>query len=406
MKKLAVYLSSDPDQRRLVGKLAESGRKIYFEYHPEFLNDPLWLSPFKLPPEPGLHEHRDRSFGPLFGLFDDSLPDGWGLLLMDRYFRKKGIQPETLSPLDRLAYMGTRTMGALTYHPPSETDDGQEASVNLHRLAQAACGVLEGTAAELLPTLRIAGGSPGGARPKAVIGVKGDRIISGADILPEGYTGWIVKFPSKRNSTAEGRIEYAYSLMARSAGLNVPPARLFTTPEDDAFFGVERFDRCQNRRLHMHTFGNLIHSNFRIPGCDYEQLMKTTRVLTKNQPDVISAFRLMVFNILAHNRDDHVKNFAFLLNADNEWRLAPAYDLTFTHGSGGEHTMTVAGEGRAPGRVHILRIAGQAGLSKNQADEIMDEVASAISKWPHFADEAGLSKTAAKRIGSSLTGTA
>lgn len=406
MKKLAVHLSTDPEQRRLVGELAESGRKIYFEYNPEFLNDPLWLSPFKLPPEPGLHEHCDRSFGPLLGLFDDSLPDGWGLLLMDRYFRKKGIPPETLSPLDRLAYMGTRTMGALTYHPPTQTDDSQDAALDLHNLAQEAYGVLEGAATELLPTLRIAGGSPGGARPKIVIGLKGDRMISGADTLPDGYTGWIVKFPAKQASIDDGRIEYAYSLMARAAGLNMPPACLFTTTEDDAFFGVQRFDRIRNRRLHMQTFGNLIHSNFRIPGCDYEQLMKITRVLTKNQMDVESAFRLMVFNLFAHNRDDHVKNVAFLLDESNEWRLAPAYDLTFAHGPGGEHTMTIAGEGRAPGRAHILRVAGGAGISKNQADEIIDEVASAVSKWQRFAAEAGVSKATTMRIGSTLPGTA
>lgn len=403
MKKLTVCLSCDPAHHRPVGELAEANRKIYFEYDPQFLNDPLWLSPFKLPPEAGLHEHRDRSFGPLFGLFDDSLPDGWGLLLMDRTFRKNGIPPETLSPLDRLAYMGTRTMGALTYHPPAQSDDKLNSPINLHTLAREAHDVMEGTAADVLPALRIAGGSPGGARPKAVVGVKDDHILSGADTLPAGYTGWIVKFPAKRESTDDGRIEYAYSLMARAAGLNLPPTRLFTTSEGDCFFGAKRFDRDGNRRLHMHTFGNLIHSNFRIPGCDYEQLMKTTRVLTKNQTDVASAFRLMVFNILAHNRDDHVKNVAFLLGPDNEWRLAPAYDLTFTVGPGGEHTMTVAGEGREPKRAHIERIAEQAGLSKRRATEVIDQVKAAVCGWQSFADEAGLPKTASRRIGTALS---
>lgn len=406
MKKLAVHLSTNPDQRRLVGELAESGRKIYFEYDPEFLNAPLWLSPFKLPPEPGLHEHRDLTFGPLFGLFDDSLPDGWGLLLMDRYFRKQGIPPETLSPLDRLAYMGTRTMGALTYHPSAQTDDKQDAALDLHKLAGDAYRVLEGTATEILPQLRIAGGSPGGARPKVLIGLKDDSMISGADTLPDGYTSWIVKFPSKQDDIEDGRIEYAYSNMAKAAGLQIPATRLFTTTEDEAFFGAERFDRQENRRLHVQTFGNLIHSNFRIPGCDYEQLIKITRVLTKNQTDVNAAFRLMVFNILAHNRDDHVKNFSFMLNERNEWRLAPAYDLTFTHGPGGEHTMTVAGEGRAPGRAHIFHVAEGAGISKKQALEIIDEVASALSEWERFAKEAGLSKKTAMRIGSNQRGAA
>jgi serine/threonine-protein kinase HipA len=403
MKKLGVYLAAAPEGNRRIGELAEANRKIYFEYDPEFLQNPLWLSPFKLPPEPGLHEHRDLSFGPLFGLFDDSLPDGWGLLLMNRHFRQQGLLPETVSPLDRLAYMGTRTMGALTYHP-AEPDDGRDTALDLHNLAQEAYRVLEGTAAEVLPQLMRAGGSPGGARPKVLIGLKGNQVISGADTLPVGYNGWIVKFPSRQDAVEDGRVEYAYSSMARAAGLQMPDTRLFTTAAGDAFFGVQRFDRDHNRRFHVHTFGNLIHSNFRIPGCDYEQLLRTTRVLTRNQTDVDAAFRLMVFNILAHNRDDHVKNFAFLLNERGEWRLTPAYDLTFTHGPGGEHTLTVAGEGRAPDRAHIMRVADGAGISRKRAGEIMDQVASSISKWLRVADEAGVRSHTAKTIGKSLPG--
>ena len=402
MKKLGVYLSSTPEERRLIGELAEANRKIYFEYDPAFLKDPLWLSPFKLPAEPGLHEHRDLTFGPLFGLFDDSLPDGWGLLLMDRHFRKAGIPPETVSPLDRLAYMGTRTMGALTYHPPSQNDYGVDAAFDLHNLAREAYRVLEGSPGDILPQLMQAGGSPGGARPKVLIGLKGNHVISGADTLPDGYTGWIVKFPSRQDAIHDGRVEYAYSNMARAAGLEMPATRLFTTTEGDAFFGVERFDRRENRRFHVHTFGNLIHSNFRVPGCDYEQLLKTTRVLTKNQADVSAALRLMIFNVLAHNRDDHVKNFAFMLNDHNEWKLTPAYDLTFAHGPGGEHTMTIAGEGRSPDRSHLLRVAARAGISEKDAGRIIDEVAEAISKWKRFAEEAGLPNGPASEISTTL----
>ena len=402
MKKLDVYFTSAPEENRRIGELAEADRKIYFEYDSEFLKNPLWLSPFKLPPEPGLHEHSDRSFGPLFGLFDDSLPDGWGLLLMDRYFRQQGIPPETVSPLDRLAYMGTRAMGALTYHPPAQTDNQWDAALDLHSLAQEAYRVLEGNVADVLPQLMRAGGSPGGARPKVLIGLKDNSMISGTDVLPDGYTGWMVKFPAKQDAIDDGRIEYAYSNMAKAAGLQMPVTRLFTTPAGDAFFGAERFDRKQNQRLHVQTFGNLIHSNFRIPGCDYEQLLKITRVLTKNQTDVDAAFRLMVFNILAHNRDDHVKNFSFMLNERNEWRLTPAYDLTFSHGPGGEHTMTVAGEGRAPDRPHIMRVAEGAGITKNRANEIIGEVSSALSDWLRFADEAGVRNDTANNIQESL----
>lgn len=400
MKKLDVILKSVSGSApaRLVGTLAESERRIYFEYDAEFLEAPLWLSPFKLPPTPGLHEHRDLAFGPLFGLFDDSLPDGWGLLLMDRYFRRQGMAIEAVSPLDRLAYLGTRTMGALTYHPPVDVDRVDVSLLDLHDMAREACLVLNGKVENVLPQLLLAGGSPGGARPKVLVGVNGESMVSGEDKLPEGYTGWIVKFPAREDASDDGRIEYAYSEMARAAGVEMPATRLFVTPQGDAFFGVERFDRNGNERRHVHTFGNMIHANFRVPGCDYEMLMRVTRILTKNAADVAAAFRLMVFNILAHNRDDHVKNFAFALLPDDDWQLAPAYDLTFANGPGGEHTMTVAGEGRRPGLAHILRIAEGAGIEKKQAKAVVDEVASAVANWSRFADAAGIASRNASRI--------
>jgi len=404
MKKLNVYLSgytrpgSSDDRGLLVGTLAESEHRVYFEYAAGFLEDPLWLSPFKLPPEPGLHEHRDLAFGPLFGLFDDSLPDGWGLLLMDRHFRRQRVAFDTLSPLDRLAYLGTHTMGALTYHPPSEPDVQDRSILDLHEMAREAYMVLEGKGDDVLPQLLRAGGSPGGARPKVLVGVCGDHMVSGEGQFPEGHRGWIVKFPAREDALEDGRIEYAYSEMARAAGIDMPKTRLFETSQGDAFFGVERFDRDGNARCHVHTFGNLIHANFRVPGCDYEMLLRVTRVLTKRQADVVAAYRLMVFNILAHNRDDHVKNFAFLLPPDGEWRLSPAYDLTFAAGPGGEHTMTVAGEGRKPGVPHILHVAEGAGISKKQAEGVVDEVKAAVADWPRFSAAAGVSRRAATRI--------
>ena len=248
MKKLDVYLTSAPDRKLRVGELAEADRNIYFEYDAAFLQDALWLSPFKLPPEPGLHQHRDLSFGPLFGLFDDSLPDGWGLLLMDRHFRKQGIPPEAVSPLDRLAYMGARTMGALTYHPSTQLKGSENGLLDLHDMAWEAYRVLQGSATDVLPQLMEAGGSPGGARPKVLVGLHDDQMISGANTLPRDYTGWIVKFHSGQDAIDDGRVEYAYSNMARSAGLEMPETRLFTTSKGDAFFGVARFDRKQNRR--------------------------------------------------------------------------------------------------------------------------------------------------------------
>ena len=160
MKKLDVHLSTNEEQGVLVGQLAEKDHRVYFEYDPQFLQSSLWLSPFKLPLEPGLIEHRDRSFGPLFGLFDDSLPDGWGMLLMNRHFTRQGLAVQRLSPLDRLAHLGHRTMGALTYHPPSREDANLAPMLDLPLLASQAYEVLSGKTAEVLPALERAGGGP------------------------------------------------------------------------------------------------------------------------------------------------------------------------------------------------------------------------------------------------------
>jgi serine/threonine-protein kinase HipA len=396
MKRLEVRLSHEPGDERVVGQLAEigpraAGGQVVFEYDAAFLRDPLWLSPFKLPPQPGLVEHRDRAFGPIFGLFDDSLPDGWGLLLMDRYFEQRGSALAEVSVLDRLAYLGTRTMGALTYHPPSAAADRSERPIDLHAMARASQEVIEGTAGEVLPQLLRAGGSPGGARPKVLVGVRGDSILSGEDDLPPGYEAWIVKFHSRQDSPDSGPGELAYSLMARDAGLAMPPTRLFETAQGERFFGAERFDRRGNHRYHVHTFGNLIHSNFRIPSCDYRQLLEVTRILTRNHQDVLECYRRMVFNVLTHNRDDHVKNFAFRMTEEGLWELAPAYDLVFSPGPGGEHTMTIAGEGRAPTRRHLLQLAAPAGITDREAESILDDVAAASARWRSHAREAEVS---------------
>ncbi len=407
MRKLEVRLVRQPGVERTVGWLAEAGprparRQIFFEYDPAFLRDPLWLSPFKLPPQPGLIEHRDHSFGPIFGLFDDSLPDGWGLLLMDRAFTQQGMPLAEVSVLDRLAWLGTRTMGALTYHPPDDPGDLTARKLDLHAMARAARDVVQGPAKAVLPQLLRAGGSPGGARPKVLVGVAGEDILSGEDDLPEGYSHWIVKFPAPEDGPEVGAAELAYSLMAREAGLRLPATRLFEAARGERFFAAERFDRAGNHRFHVHTFGNLIHANFRIPSCDYRQLLEVTRVLTRNRLEVLEAFRRAAFNVLAHNRDDHVKNFAFRMTPDGGWELAPAYDLVFAPGPAGEHTMTVAGEGRAPTRRHLLQLAGPAGIAEEEADEILDTVATAVSHWREHARHAGVGANAARTIEKAL----
>ncbi|MEK7270137.1 MAG: type II toxin-antitoxin system HipA family toxin, partial [Planctomycetota bacterium] len=337
MKKLHVRFVRGPSDSLAVGTLAWERGRVYFEYDPGFLATDLNLSPFRLPFQGGLFEHADLAFGPLPGIFEDSLPDGWGLLLMDRHFRTRGLDPAAIGPLERLSWLGTRTMGALTYHPPTERDAAEPGVFDLHDLARQSQSILSGAAVEVLPQLLRAGGSPGGARPKVLVGFHPGtgNILSGADDLPEGFEHWIVKFPARSDDPEAGAVEYAYALMAAEACVDTPKTRLFETRQKDRFFGARRFDRDGNRRFHVHTFGNLIQANFRIPSNDYADLLKATSVLTRNHEDMVRVFRRMVFNVASHNRDDHVKNFAFLLDdKTGEWRLSPAYDLTYAAGPG------------------------------------------------------------------------
>jgi serine/threonine-protein kinase HipA len=401
VKKLEVRIPRNPEASLRVGTLAQDRGRVFFEYAPEFLETGWNLSPICLPFAHGLFEHTDRDFGPLPGLFDDSLPDGWGLLLMDRHLRSRGLDPAGVGPLDRLSWLGTQTMGALTYHPPSEREEVDSSVFDLHELSRQSQALLSGTARDVLPQLLRAGGSPGGARPKVLVGFhpRTGQIISGEDDLPHGFQHWLVKFISKTDFRDAGAIEYAYSLMATAAGIDMPPTRLFETSEGDLFFGTRRFDRSENRRIHVHTFGNLIQANFRIPSVDYADLQKTVWVLTQEHGDLARVFRRMVFNVKTHNRDDHAKNFAFvLLEASGRWTLGPAYDLMYAPGPGGEHSMSLAGEGRNPDRPHLLRLAAEAGLSDREAVTIIEEVEGSAARWKTFASEAGVSRGSARKV--------
>lgn len=392
------------DRRQAVGTLAEDGRRVYFEYAAPFLSAPLPISPFKLPARPGLIEHADRPFSPLFGVFDDSLPDSWGILLMDRELRRRGLSPAGVSPLDRLAYIGTRAMGALTYHPPSDAQP-EPLDVDLGTLAREAERVLEGDAGEVLPALRLAGGSPGGARPKVLVGVRNDgRMISGVADLPEGYRHFLVKFTTRQESPHAGAVEAAYARMAAEAGVDVPATRLFETSDGGRHFGVERFDRRDGRRLHMHSLGGLLHASHRVASMDYEGFLRTTLVLTRDQRQVEEAFRRMAFNVVAHNRDDHVKNFSFLMDRDGVWRLAPAYDLTFAEGPGRQHTMDVAGEADRPGDHDMLRVAERCGIDPDTARDIIARVRDTVDQWPRFAKETGVPDEATREIRRLISG--
>lgn len=394
---LNVFL--DGRQRRKVGRLAAQARRILFEYDPAFLATGLQISPFKLPTRSGVMIDDERVFDGLFGVFNDSLPDGWGRLLLDRAVERLGIARQELTPLDRLAHVGTHGMGALSYEPDLSGDDRTPVVLELDAIARDAATVLAGEEGPVIEHLLRLNGASAGARPKIVAMVSADRkrIIHGPATLPEGYAHWMIKFPSAQDDAAAGATEYAYSLMARAAGIIMPETHLFTAKKK-RYFGIRRFDRDGDRRIHMHSLSGLLHADHRVASLDYDALMKATQILTKDATEVERAFRLACFNVLARNRDDHAKNVSFLLDdATGQWTLAPAYDLTFSSGPGGEQSMTIMGEGKSPGVEQLRALAKKHSLKTGAA--VLAEVEAAVAAWAAHADEAGLAKKAAKLIG-------
>jgi serine/threonine-protein kinase HipA len=377
-----------------VGRLAIRDHIIYFEYHALFIQKRLEISPIRLPLKPGVTAFERSPFEGLAGVFSDSLPDGWGRLLFDRLLRSQNILPSDITPLDRLAHVGFHGMGALVYEPdynPSDTDG----LIDLDHLAEQAEEVLKGSSEEIISELLALNGSSAGARPKALIGVDKTRqtICHGAKQLAQGFEPWLVKFPNSQDGLDSGAIEYVYALMAKEAGVSMPDVHLFTARQRRGYFAVKRFDRDGTKRYHMHTAGGLLHSNFRTPSLDYEDLLTLTRELTKDIREVKKMYRLAVFNVLAHNRDDHAKNFSFLMDEKGEWKLSPAYDLTFSNGPGGEQSTMVMGEGRNPSDKQLRKLGLEAGLPKALIEESLAQTKFALERWKSLAKEYDISSS-------------
>lgn len=339
-------------------------------------------------------------FDGLMGVFDDSLPDGWGRLLIDRRAAKAGIAPEALSPLDRLLLVGHRSMGALVYEPQVELE--LPTVVQLPALEADTQAVLKGVSAVDLDRLIALGGSPQGARPKVLVQLSNDgSVVVGDSQARPGFEAWLVKFRSRDDDQHAAALEHAYLRMAAAAGIDVPASRVLgRTSRHPGFFAVRRFDREGTKKLHLHTLAGLLNAPRRSSALSYRDVLKTARALTRNEGDVRELFRRACFNVFAHNRDDHARNFAFLMSARGVWRVSPAYDLTYSHGPGGEHTMLVDTEGANPTRVHLERLAASVGLRRT--GDVIDEVRAAVSKFHRFADEAGVARSRAREVGRAL----
>lgn len=399
---LAVSLRWGEGDEEPVGRLATRDGKTYVEFDDAFLASGRVLSWFLRTPRHGVLQGPDAPFSGLHGVFDDSLPDGWGRLLIHRRAAASKVDPLSLTPLDMLACMGEWAMGALVYRPETEApvDTG---AIDLDRIAAQSRQVLKGAPEALFPTLLRVGGSPGGARPKAVVcrdDQSGD-LIHGALVAPEGWSHWLVKFRGKEDPADIGPIEQAYARMARAAGVTLPPTRLLPsgTPKTSAYFGAQRFDRVGPAgRRHLHSACGHLHADFRQPSLDYKTLMILTFQLTKDHRQVVEMFRRAAFNVFAHNRDDHGRQFAYLMDRTGSWSLAPAYDLTYADGPGGEHSTAIMGEGRTPGERHLRAMAAEFSIPPADAIGIIDQVRGAVDRWRDFAEDSGVGRTSRARI--------
>ena len=377
--RLTVYLNHY-GVRHEVGLLSEENNRIFFEYAPDFLKSGIELSPFKLPLRAGVFEETSRVFDGLFGLFNDSLPDGWGCLLLDRKLRQQGLSFREISPLHRLSMIGRDPMGALEYEPADEQAD-TFAAVELDSLSAEVNKIVSGNESDVLDELLQMNGSSGGARPKIVAWVSNDRktIVHGGRSAPEGFSPWMIKFAEHNDPLSAGELEYRYSLAAKAAGINMPETHLFPLKSGEGCFGVRRFDRNEHGKVHVHTACGLLHASHRLPTLDYENLLRLTYVLTRNHADVEEMVRRMVFNVKCGNRDDHSKNFSFLLTAKYQWHLAPAYDLTPSTGLNGEHTAMVNGKGRDITDADLVATAATCGVPQNKVMQMIHEVENAVA---------------------------
>lgn len=366
-----------------LGRLADANGKLLFEYAPEALAQGLELSPLHLKLRAPAYGDMPAHAHHLPGLIADSLPDGWGLLLMDRLFRKQGLRHP--GPLDRLAFIGDRAMGALRLVPASESAAG-EPDWSLPDLARESARALAGEAGAALRELALMGGSPQGARPKALVQWDAASGQLGTRADAPGVP-WLVKFPGQGEHKEVCAIEALYAELARACGLEMPESRCFDLGPRLAAFGVARFDREAGLRVPVHSLAGLLQVDFRLPGsADYTAFLRATRLLTRDEREVQKAFARAVFNVLFHNRDDHPKNFAWRLGRDRRWRLAPAFDLTFSQGPRGQHHMDICGEADAVTRQHLLQLASQADLRPEWAQACIEAMLEQAGLFARRAD--------------------
>lgn len=372
----------------LVSSNAITGRPlIAFEYSDEARQRGLELSAYTL----ALNGFKLRKDFPahqmgLPGPVYDALPDGWGLALMDRLFKRRGLNPARIGPLERLCYLGPHAMGALSFEPVAPEMLAPPEEIALAQLAAEVQDVVNGEGGAFLQKLLQMGGSPQGARPKALLYRDPENGTFSTAAAP-GLQAWLVKFPARHEHPEVCAIEAVYAQCLRQCGIQTPETAYFDLPNGQAAFATQRFDRQGGLRVPMQSLAAFTGADFQTPGSlDYANFLRATQMCTNDVREKALAFARAVFNVAFNNRDDHPKNFAYLMSKTGEWTLAPAYDVTFCEGPGGYHQMDVMGEALEIGRKDMLRLGThEAELSAREAANTIDQICDVASTFSAVA---------------------
>lgn len=401
-----VYLWGDR-----VGRVSEAqpeGRQV-FQYDPDFAARRLEISPLNLPtadptPRSFTELRRSPAFEGLPGVLADSLPDRFGTALIQAHF-DRNLHGRKATPVQKLLYVGSRGPGALEYRPAPERAPEIEEALEVRQLVEQARRVVEGKTTEAIAEIISVGATVGGARPKALILWDRSRneVRSGHAAPRADDEHWIIKFDGVTRSSGGqenrltyepaswGRLEYVYSLLARRAGIEMAETHLLRTENGLAHFMTRRFDRgaaTPDGKLHLHTLCGVTHLDYNDQyQIGYEEYFDVIRALGLSQPAIVQAYRRMIFSLATVNYDDHLKNFAFLMDASGEWKLSPAYDLAFAENDSWtrQHQMSVAGKFSGITRRDCLRVASAFDIRSSQAHEIIDEVLDSVAAWDREA---------------------
>lgn len=413
-----------------VSWLADRGYGV-FEYEPAFLQRGLDISPIQM----SLQQARQgdglfyfsalnrETFLGLPGLLADVLPDKFGNQVIDAWLARQGRDGTRFSPVERLCYTGRRGMGALTFEPLINKGFDQSVPVEMAELISLAQQVVmqrnqlditlgqdeQQNADAMLDILRV-GTSAGGARPKAVIAInEHGKVISGQGDVPEGFDYWLLKFDGVTDSELGkpkefGRIEYAYYLMAKAAGINMSECRLLQE-NGRAHFMTRRFDRVAGKRLHMQSLCGLAHYDFNQAGAySYEQAFGIMRQMRLSKSAAVALYRRIIFNLLARNQDDHTKNISFLMDEIGQWQLSPAYDMTYAHNPAGvwtnQHQMSLNGKRDHHTLADLQQLGASLSFSRAKIKQMIEQVAQAVGNWAEYAAQAGVSQKVTKEIAS------